>query len=135
LVSSSVAFGHITVRDLEPGHGRLLRYVGAPQPAMASSTDRFLMCYGTEFTSSAVLAFTQAAKLDWRYIAPGKPTQNGYIERFNRTVRHEWLDEHIFESIDHAQQTATEWLWRYNTERPNMAPGGITPKQKLAQAA
>ena len=44
-------------------------------------------------------------------------------------------DEHIFESIDHAQQTATEWLWRYNTERPNMALVGITPKQKLAQAA
>ena len=69
------------------------------------------------------------------FIQPGKPTQNAYVERFNRTVRHEWLDEHLFESVDHAQQTTTQWLWLYNNERPNMAIGGITPKQKLAQAA
>ncbi len=68
-------------------------------------------------------------------IQPGKPTQNAYVEQFNRTVRHEWLDEHLFESIEHAQQTATDWLWRYNNDRPNMALGGITPKQKLALAA
>jgi putative transposase len=70
-----------------------------------------------------------------QFIQPGKPKQNAYVERFNRTVRHEWLDEHLFESIDQAQQTATEWLWRYNNERPNMALGGITPKQKIAKAA
>lgn len=69
------------------------------------------------------------------FIQPGKPTQNAYVERFNRTVRHEWLDAHLFESIEQAQRTATEWLWRYNNERPNRAIGGITPKQKLAQAA
>ena len=68
------------------------------------------------------------------FIQPGKPTQNAYVERFNRTVRLEWLDEHLFESVDHAQQTATQWLWLYNNERPIMAIGGITPKQKLAQA-
>ena len=44
-------------------------------------------------------------------------------------------DEHLFESIQHAQQTATEWLWRYNAERSNMAPGGMTPYQKMANAA
>ena len=69
------------------------------------------------------------------FIQPGKPTQNAYVERFNRTVRHEWLDEHLFDSIEHAQLTATQWLWRYNHERPNMAIGGITPIQKLAKAA
>ncbi len=46
-----------------------------------------------------------------------------------------WLNEHIFESPAHARQTATEWLWRYNTERPHIALEGITPKQKLLQAA
>ena len=44
-------------------------------------------------------------------------------------------DEYLFEHIEHAQLTATEWLWRYNNERLNMAIGGITPIQKLAKAA
>ncbi len=60
---------------------------------------------------------------------------SGSDGRYNRTVRHEWLDQHSFESVSHAQQTATEWLWRYNNERPNIAKGGITPIQKLEQAA
>jgi putative transposase len=69
------------------------------------------------------------------FIQPGKPTQCAYVERFNRTLRHEWLDEHLLDSIDHAQRTATGWPWRYNNERPNMAIGGITPNKKLALAA
>lgn len=69
------------------------------------------------------------------FIQPGKPTQNAYVERFNHTVRQEWLDEHLFESIEQAQRTATEWSWRYNNERPNMALGVITPNQKLTEAA
>ncbi len=67
-------------------------------------------------------------------IQPGKPTQNAYIERFNRMVRHEWLDLHLFESVAHAQQLATEWLWIYNNERPNPATGEIPPRQLLKAA-
>lgn len=44
-------------------------------------------------------------------IQPDKPTQNAYIERFNRTVRHEWLDLHLFKTINQAQLLATKWLW------------------------
>ena len=44
------------------------------------------------------------------HIQPRKPQQNGYVERYNRTVRHEWLDLCIFESIEEVQQTATEWI-------------------------
>lgn len=50
-------------------------------------------------------------------------------------IRHEWLDLHIFETIEEAQQIATDWLWTYNNERPNMGIGGITPAQKLMMAA
>jgi len=64
-----------------------------------------------------------------------KPNQNAYVERFKRAVRLEWLDEHLFGSIDHAQRTATDWLWRYSTEPPNIANGGIIPIRKLALAA
>jgi len=72
-------------------------------------------------------------KLD--YIQPGKPQQNAYVERYNRTVRYDWLAQTLFESIGEAQESATRWLWTYNHERPNMALGGITPMQKLALAA
>lgn len=69
------------------------------------------------------------------HIQPGKPQQNAYVERYNRTVRHEWLDQHIIESIEEAQEFATQWLWTYNNERPNMGIGDITPAQKLKMAA
>ena len=69
------------------------------------------------------------------YTQPGNPQQNAYVERFNRTVRYEWLAQYLFESIDEVQEFATRWLWKYNHERPNMALGGFTPKQRLAMAA
>ncbi|PJN92985.1 IS3 family transposase, partial [Amaricoccus sp. HAR-UPW-R2A-40] len=61
---------------------------------------------GTEFTSSAVLAFTQAAGLDWRYIAPGKPTQNAFAESFQGKMRDECLNEHLFFSMNHARASS-----------------------------
>ena len=69
------------------------------------------------------------------YIQPGKPQQNAYIERYNRTVRGEWLGQYIFETIEEAQDQATQWLWTYNNERPKMGIGGITPAMKLKTAA
>ena len=69
------------------------------------------------------------------HIQPGQPQQNAYIERYTRTVRHEWLDQYIIESIEEAQDHATQWLWTYNNDRPNMGIGGITPAQKLKMAA
>jgi putative transposase len=51
------------------------------------------------------------------------------------TVRHDWLGLHLFAPIEHGQDTATQWPWRYSTERPNMELGGITPYQKLKETA
>ena len=59
------------------------------------------------------------------------PMWNGSIAQSG----HEWLDQTIFQSIAHAQETATQWLWGYNAERPNTAIGGVTPYQKLAMVA
>jgi len=67
--------------------------------------------------------------------AKGKPQQNASIERYNCTVRGEWLGQYIFETVEEAQDQATEWLWTYNNERPNMGIGGITPAMKLKMAA
>lgn len=69
------------------------------------------------------------------HIQPGKPQQNAYVERFNRTVRYEWLSQYCWTDLDEVREFATQWMWRYNHERPHMALGGITPKQRLAMAA
>ena len=58
---------------------------------------------GPEYISHTLREWAQAMDIELMYIQPGKPTQNAYIERFNRTARNEWLNMHIFDSIDHAQ--------------------------------
>ena len=90
---------------------------------------------GPEYLSATLTAWARKRDIRVEYIQPGKPQQNAYIERYNRTVRYDWLGQHLFESIKQVQAFATRWLWHYNHERPNMALGGITPKQKLANAA
>jgi putative transposase len=90
---------------------------------------------GPEHISNEFRQWAESRRIELWFIQPGKPAQNAYVERFNRTVRHEWLNLTIFESIAHAQETATQWLWRYNAERPNTAIGGVTPYQKLAMVA
>src|ERR1700710_491238 len=90
---------------------------------------------GPEYIRGKLIAWAQMRGIVIQYIQPGKPQQNAYVERYNRTVRHEWLSQTLFASISEAQNSASRWLWTYNHERPNMAIGGITPMQKLAMAA
>jgi putative transposase len=90
---------------------------------------------GPEYISTTLMDWAEKRHINIDYIQPGQPQQNAYIERYNRTVRYDWLAHYLFESINEVQQYATQWLWTYNHERPNMALGGITPKQKLALAA
>ena len=90
---------------------------------------------GPEYVSSTLTIWAEKQGIALTYIQPGKPQQNAYVERYNRTVRHEWLDLYIFETIEEVQQIATEWLWTYNNERPNMGIGGVTPAMKLKMAA
>jgi len=89
---------------------------------------------GPEYISGEMMNWANKHQITLLYIQPGKPTQNAYIERFNRTARHEWLDLHVFDSIEHAQLLATQWLWQYNNERPHTAIGGIPPRQLLNAA-
>ena len=90
---------------------------------------------GPEYVSAAMAAWVKRHGIVLDFTQPGKPQQNAYIERYNRTVRYDWLAHYLFESIEEVQDHATRWLWTYHHERPNMAIGGITPKQKLALAA
>ena len=90
---------------------------------------------GPEYISGKLVEWAEKHGVRLEHIQPGKPQQNAYIERYNRTVRGEWLSQYIFETIEEAQDQATEWLWTYNNERPNMGIGGITPAMKLKIAA
>ena len=86
---------------------------------------------GPEYVSNALHQWAEDHGIALCHIQPGKPQQNAYIERYNRTVRHEWLGQYNFATITEVQDYATHWLWTYNNERPNMGIGGITPAQKL----
>ncbi len=90
---------------------------------------------GPEYISELLKNWAEERGIQLEFIQPGKPQQNAYIERYNRTVRYDWLAQYLFDSIDEVQDYATRWLWTYNHERPNMGLGGITPIQKLAMVA
>lgn len=89
---------------------------------------------GPEYIAQSLVDWANKRQITLLYIQPGKPTQNAYVERFNRTVRHEWLDMHLFESVEQAQWLATQWLWTYNNERPHSAIGGLPPRIMLEAA-
>ncbi|SUA54446.1 Integrase core domain [Oligella ureolytica] len=88
---------------------------------------------GPEYVGKVLLEWAAQRQITLIHIQPGNPQQNAYVERYNRTVRYDWLAQNLFENLEEVQQGATAWLWTYNNERPNMALGGITPKQKLHQ--
>jgi putative transposase len=90
---------------------------------------------GPEYISSHILKWAEKNQIKLLHIQPGNPQQNAYIERYNRTVRYDWLAHYLFDTIAEVQDYATQWLWTYNHERPNMALGGITPIQQLEVAA
>ncbi|NEJ74953.1 IS3 family transposase [Rhizobium phaseoli] len=82
---------------------------------------------GTELTSNAILAWSKDHKVEWHYIAPGKPMQNGYVESFNGRMRDELLNESLFFGLDHARSAIAEWADDYNNFRPHSSLGYQTP--------
>jgi putative transposase len=82
---------------------------------------------GTELTSNAVLAWSGDVGVEWHYIAPGKPTQNGFVESFNGRMRDELLNETLFFTIGQARTILARWVDDYNIERPHSSLGYATP--------
>jgi putative transposase len=83
---------------------------------------------GRELTSTAVLRWS-LGRLDWHYIAPGKPVQNAFIESFNSRLRDECLNEHVFLSLAEARLTIEAWRYDYNHSRPHSSLGALTPSE------
>lgn len=82
---------------------------------------------GSELTSNAILAWADASRVDWHYIAPGKPMQNGFIESFNGRLRDELLNEMLFTSLAQARAVLASWRTDYNIIRPHSRLGWQTP--------
>ena len=82
---------------------------------------------GTELTSHAIFAWAKDYGIDWHYIVPGKPMQNGYVESFNGKMRDELLNETLFFNLDQARKVIAEWVEDYNTTRPHSALAYQTP--------
>jgi putative transposase len=90
---------------------------------------------GPELTAETFTAWCRTNQVEARFIQPGKPDQNGFIERFNRTYREEVLDAYVFESIAEVQQLTDEWLRSYNEERPfHATPAWTARRDSLPQA-
>jgi putative transposase len=115
LVPDTSLSGSRVVRELDG----LLASRG--RPAMCVSDN------GTELTSMAILRWSQQTRIEWHYIAPGKPQQNAFIESFNGRLRDELLNETLFASLDHAREVLRIWRDDYNTVRPHSALGHLPP--------
>lgn len=83
---------------------------------------------GPENISKDMTAWAKRHGVKIIYIEPGKPAQNAFIERFNRTYREEVLDMNLFRNISDVQAITDQWLYEYNNERPHESLGNLTPK-------
>ena len=88
--------------------------------------------HGTEFTSNAMLAWSEDTKVAWHFIAPGKPMQNGFVESFNGRMRDEFLNETLFRNLGHARDLIAAWITDYNTERPHQGLQDATPASRYS---
>ena len=82
---------------------------------------------GPELTAQALVEWADERRIDLHYIQPGKPDQNAYIERFNRSYRTEVLNAHLFESLAEVRALTECWLVVYNQERPHDSLGRVPP--------
>ena len=82
---------------------------------------------GPELTSVAFTEWCTSCGIEARFIQPGKPDQNAFIERFNKTYRDEVLDAYVFESVEQVREVTETWLHEYNEERPHDSLGRVPP--------
>lgn len=90
---------------------------------------------GPEFLGEVFTSWAKEAGMAIQYIQPGKPNQNAYIERFNRTYREELLNQYLFASLDDVREATYWWMLEYNEDRPHDALGDRTPAEARQQAA
>jgi putative transposase len=117
LVADTSLSGQRVARELD----RIIADRGRPKMVVSDN--------GSEFTSNAILRWADETRIDWHYIAPGKPIQNAFIESFNGRLRDEFLNETLFSSLAHARAMLAKWRADYNVHRPHSGLGWQTPAE------
>jgi len=84
---------------------------------------------GPEFTSKDLELWARDHEIKIQFIQPGRPMQNGYIERFNRIYRESILDAYLFFELDQVRTLTEEWMEEYNLRRPHESLGNLTPNE------
>ena len=123
LIADTSLSGLRVVRELDA----IIRWRG--RPALMVSDN------GTELTSMAVLRWCQETGVEWHYIAPGKPTQNAFVESFNGRFRDECLNDTLFSTLTEARIAIRSWKEDYNRHRPHSALGNLPPAEFASKAA
>ncbi len=103
--------------------------------AVRGKPDTIVSDNGTELTSMAILKWCEATRVEWHYIAPGKPMQNGFVESFNGRLRDECLNETLFSTLVQARTAIQLWKEDYNQRRPHSALGNVTPAEFASKMA
>ncbi len=88
---------------------------------------------GPELISQRLELWARKHQIALRHIQPGKPAQNAYVERFNRTYREDVLDAYLFDDLEEVREITQQWLEDYNTIRPHAALQGLSPRQFALQ--
>ncbi len=84
-----------------------------------------------DLISDALAKWAKRYGVELLFIQPGRPMQNGYMERFNRTYRQEVLNAYVFETLNEVRRMIADWLVRYNEKRPHESLGDLSPRQYL----
>jgi len=115
------AYRSITAKTLTSVLDKVVEYRGKP---------RYIRCdNGPEFISKELAQWAEKHQIELKFIQPGKPSQNGLIERLNKTLRVECLNLHWFKSLKLLNESIQTWFMEYNDERPHTNLKRITPKE------